>query len=404
MLTNVISHLDPTQSRCPKLISWKYSFNRLNEEHEIAKKKKNALDNLYQTGRISQSTRDSFNNEITQAITEIEKQQKDLLQKMEQKVTELHSQIKTLEMLLANYEIQHVVGEVDEDTYQHEITLLGNGLETAKHELDIIQEAATQLCSPVQVPAAAPIPEVAPAAPTIEVTPPAPTPEAVPDPEPSQPTIETAPTPEPSPPVEIAPLPEPEAAPTPQPENIQITPPEPEIMPAICAPEPAPTEMPIETPTETLVEAQVEVVVENAVAVENQPEAEATIETPVETPTETIAENTVPIEEQPEAAIETPAENITEIPLEPVVEITEAPVENAETVEPLQPETTPIELIPQEIVQPIEEAIQAHPMEAPKEAHPEIIAEAVTEQAQNAEETQPVAEASPEENSENQHS
>src|SRR4030065_1140746 len=106
MLTNVISSLAPIKITVPKLISWKHSFKRLNEEYEIAKKKKNALDNLYQTGRISQSTRDSFNNEITQAITEIEKQQKDLLQKMELKHTELHSKIKTLSILPDNYNIQ----------------------------------------------------------------------------------------------------------------------------------------------------------------------------------------------------------------------------------------------------------------------------------------------------------
>jgi len=35
------------------LISWKHSFNRLNEEFEMAKKKKQALDNLFETGRIS---------------------------------------------------------------------------------------------------------------------------------------------------------------------------------------------------------------------------------------------------------------------------------------------------------------------------------------------------------------
>src|SRR4030042_6008425 len=74
---------------CPKLISWKHSFKRLNEEYELANKKKNALDNLYESGRISQSTRDSFNNKLVTAITDIEKQQKDLLAKLEAKVNEL---------------------------------------------------------------------------------------------------------------------------------------------------------------------------------------------------------------------------------------------------------------------------------------------------------------------------
>src|SRR3989304_6105351 len=163
-----------------KLISWKHSFKRLNEEYEIAKKKKQALDNLYTSGRISQSTRDSFNNDIDAAINEIEKQQKDLLAKMDLKVTELQGQIKKLEMLLANYEIQHVVGKIDEDTYQHEITLLSTGLETAKHELDTIKEAAIQLCSPVTAPALEPAPEPSP--PPAEVIAPTPGPEAAPSP------------------------------------------------------------------------------------------------------------------------------------------------------------------------------------------------------------------------------
>ena len=135
-----------------KLISWKHSFKRLNEEYEITKKKKQALDNLFETGRISQATRDSFNNDITAAITEIEKQQKDLLAKMQTKTQELMDQIKTLETLLANYEIQHVVGEIDEEIYQLEINLLATGLETAKHELDTIKEATTQLCPPTEAP------------------------------------------------------------------------------------------------------------------------------------------------------------------------------------------------------------------------------------------------------------
>src|SRR4030042_3902918 len=132
----------------PELISWKYSFKRLNKEYEIAKKKKQALDSLFETGRIAQATRDSFDSDLTSAITEIEKQQKDLVVKMQGKVHELENQVKTLETLLANYEIQHVVGEIEEEVYQREINLLSNGLESAKRELEFIKEAANQLCPP----------------------------------------------------------------------------------------------------------------------------------------------------------------------------------------------------------------------------------------------------------------
>ena len=167
MLRNVISSFALKGFGALKLISWKYTFKRLNEEYEIAKKKKQALDNLFASGKISQSTRDSFTNEINAAIAQIEKQQKELIESMQVKTQELENQIKTLETLLANYEIQHVVGEIDEEIYQQEISLLTTGLETTRNELNIIKQSTIQLCSPstIQAPAA-PAPE--PVAPVIE--------------------------------------------------------------------------------------------------------------------------------------------------------------------------------------------------------------------------------------------
>lgn len=137
-----------------KLISWKHSFRRLNEEYEIAKKKKQALDSLLGNGRISQSTHEMFDKEIADAIAEIERQKRDLLEKMNSKVRELESQIKTLEVLVANYEIQHVTGEVDEEVYQREISLLSVGLDTARKELEAVKEALNQLSGNVQIPTA----------------------------------------------------------------------------------------------------------------------------------------------------------------------------------------------------------------------------------------------------------
>ncbi|HXX88101.1 MAG TPA: hypothetical protein VEH86_06635, partial [Candidatus Acidoferrum sp.] len=52
---------------------------------------------------------------------------------------------KTLEILLADFEIQHITGEIDEETYQREINVLSMGLETSRLELNSIKEAADQL-------------------------------------------------------------------------------------------------------------------------------------------------------------------------------------------------------------------------------------------------------------------
>jgi len=129
------------------LISWKHSFTRLQEESAIVAKKKQALDGLLNAGRISQSTYDVFNMEIDQALAEIETQQKALLGKMNMKMLQLADQIKMLEMLVANFEIQHVTGEVEEEDYQRETGLLSTGLEKARNELDAISETANQLSS-----------------------------------------------------------------------------------------------------------------------------------------------------------------------------------------------------------------------------------------------------------------
>jgi hypothetical protein len=131
------------------MISGKNSFKRLNEEYDLAKKKKQAVDNLFITGRISQFTRDSFNKDISAAIAEIERQQKDLVEKMQIKTDELTSQIKLLETLLANYEIQYVIGEIGDETYQRDILLFTIGIDTAKIELETIIQATLQLCGPV---------------------------------------------------------------------------------------------------------------------------------------------------------------------------------------------------------------------------------------------------------------
>ena len=128
-----------------KLISWKHSFSRLNEEYELASRKKRALGSLLDTGKISESTHNLFTKEINEAVAEIDGQRKALLGKMASKAMELEEQIKTLEILLANFEIQHVTSEVDDDTYNRETELLSIGLDMAKKELDDVQTAVNQL-------------------------------------------------------------------------------------------------------------------------------------------------------------------------------------------------------------------------------------------------------------------
>jgi hypothetical protein len=365
MLTKVICFFYTTGAlRCRKVISWKHSFNRLNEEYEIARKKQQALDSLYEKGKISQATHDSFNGEIAAAIAEIEKQQQELIQKMQAKTADLQGQIKTLEILLANYEIQHVAGEIDENTYNLEINLLANGLETAKRELETIQSATNQLLSP---PAPAPITQPV-EIPTVRVTPEPVAPE--PTPEPAEVTVAAAPA-EVVPEIVAAPEPitqEPEPAPVPvaeAPAAPVVEEPAPVVeAPVVEAPvvEAAPVEETVEVVESAPVEevAVVEApVVEAAAPVEVVAPEPVAVAEPVATP-EPVAVVEAPVVEAPvvEAApVEETVEVVESAPVEEVA-VVEAPVVEAPVVEvPVETVEVPVQDVAPAIEEPVIEQV-----------------------------------------------
>jgi hypothetical protein len=342
-----------------KLISWKHSFKRLNEEYEIAKKKKQALDNLFESGRISQATRDSFDNDINAVISDIEKQQNDLLVKMQGKVQELESQIKTLETLLANYEIQHVVGEIDEEVYQREANLLSTGLESAKRELNTIKEATNQLCPPIEETAM----------------------------EPSAPAEDN----------------EAEVVQNELTENIPSTPDEvvtePYLQePAVTMEEAVPEQPEIECENPISAEMPQEVE-ESPQEVEEQPQITEELSQTVEETIEVTDDNPETTEDMPqnmdevsEIAGDNPedTEEITQNVEEMPQEAEEQPQIIEETPEPFEETPTAFEDEPQELeVSPqlIEDMPEeTHPLEAPKEAPQETTVEAIEEEEQETEE------------------
>lgn len=415
MLTNVNSHLAVGSYGALNVISWKYTFKRLNEEYELAKKKKQALDNLFETGRISQATRDSFAGDISSAIAEIEKQRQDLAEKMQAKTQDLENQLKTLENLLANYEIQHVVGEIDEEIYAREINLLANSLETTRNELGVIKQATDQLFPPAQPTQeliisepAAPVAESTIAQPAVE--------EAVPLEVPIE-EVQIEPTIVEPAPVEQTPI---ETPPVEDPiETMQVD---------VASVEAAPLETPIEAapeeaaPIEADSSAPIDIIqVENlpmeTIAVETTPEENVAVETSLETPTidEAPVEEVTIISTEPEAQImdeSTPELVITEeevqeqfinietatpiedtpqteesteaaVPEQPVVDV---PLQVFEVTEPEPVETTleklmepEIELLSEPIM--VEEAhVPAHPSEAPQQAPSEVTTETDSDQ------------------------
>ena len=239
------------------MISWKDSFEKINNELNLARKKQNALEELHSNERISQLTYENLNKALTTEIERIEARRKELAEKMTSKLNELEQQISALETFLANVEMSYAAGEITEELHNQEVSALNLGLEATKNELNFIKEAIMQL-----------VPEETQAelATTIETAE----------------TVETTPT-------ETAMETMPEVTATEQIET-QIE-----------------TETPIETPPvteETDTEQTTEMIMETP-ETETPEMLETPTETPVEEATEEIAEET--ISEEP-AVLETPTE------------------------------------------------------------------------------------------------
>ena len=120
---------------------WKYSFELISKELEVTKKKKQALENLFAEGKISQSTYEYLKSEIAKAISELESNLSRLKEKMATRAQELESQLSSLELLLASLEIHHAAGDISDEIYEKENKAILLGLEATKRELNDIKSS-----------------------------------------------------------------------------------------------------------------------------------------------------------------------------------------------------------------------------------------------------------------------
>jgi len=127
------------------MVLWKDAFEKINLELDVAKRKKQALDDLVNNGRISQSTYDALCKGLNDELDDIEVRRKTLTEKMASKLGELEQQQHALEFFLANTEMAYVAGEINSELYAQESSALDMGLEATKQELNWIKDVIIQL-------------------------------------------------------------------------------------------------------------------------------------------------------------------------------------------------------------------------------------------------------------------
>lgn len=103
---------------------WKAKAQKLDAAIRAAQSKLTALDQLVQSGRISQITYEELRKSYARAMEELEEKRKELVATLKGRVSQLRTEAHELEKFLARIEVDHMTGDIDEESYK----LLGNSL------------------------------------------------------------------------------------------------------------------------------------------------------------------------------------------------------------------------------------------------------------------------------------
>ncbi|MBS7615106.1 CdvA-like protein [Candidatus Bathyarchaeota archaeon] len=127
------------------LSSWKTSFEKIRSELELAKRKKQTLDELLAKNRMSRPTYEHLVGSLNENISEFESHKKTLQQKMNERAEELKSQAELLKLFLATLEMKNIAKEVKSETYEKNKQVFELGLEATENELAEINNALTKI-------------------------------------------------------------------------------------------------------------------------------------------------------------------------------------------------------------------------------------------------------------------
>jgi len=127
------------------MVMWKDAFEKISLELDLTRRKKQVLDDLLNTARISQSTYNCLCKDLNEDTDQIELRRKALAERMASKLGELEEQLQTLEFFLANSEMAYAAGEINSELHAQESSALNLGMEATKQELNWIKEVIIQL-------------------------------------------------------------------------------------------------------------------------------------------------------------------------------------------------------------------------------------------------------------------
>jgi len=116
------------------LEAWRVEAEDLKKEHDIIKRRRQALDLLLKDGDIDQTEYNQLRNSYEDINKEIVGKRERVVDTLSEQVAKLEQQIKDLQTALTNNKMLYTAAEIDESTYHSVTESIRAGLEIARKE------------------------------------------------------------------------------------------------------------------------------------------------------------------------------------------------------------------------------------------------------------------------------
>jgi DNA repair ATPase RecN len=116
------------------LEAWRVEAEDLKKEHDIIKRRRQALDLLLKEGDIDQTEYNQLRNSYEDINKEIIGKREKVVETLQEGVSKLEQQIKDLQTALTNNKMLYTAAEIDESTYHSVTESIRAGLEIARKE------------------------------------------------------------------------------------------------------------------------------------------------------------------------------------------------------------------------------------------------------------------------------
>ncbi|MEM4245809.1 MAG: CdvA-like protein [Candidatus Bathyarchaeia archaeon] len=135
-----VSHIMIEGDALTYIHPWEFEANSLKRQFDLIIRRSRALDELYSKGSLEKTVYEELRSQHISSIGELEEQKKVLVESLLDRSAKLDSQIKELELFLANCKMQHTAGEIDDNSYSIAFESVDKGFKRVLAEKSYLKE------------------------------------------------------------------------------------------------------------------------------------------------------------------------------------------------------------------------------------------------------------------------